>query len=368
MCALRGIHPHVFLSLEHGSRTEQLSIRKVQWLLNLFPYPFFHVAFYSTPFHVFLLPVYNYINGREDINTFGMQPMRPPLRKLRDEFYALSAILATGLALLTVAFITYAIIYGIRTDDQGDDLDTLERRIAMIEETIAEGGDGVGGIPSGIMPAAINRVQYHIRQSGYLVILEGVDSAATNNVGGFNGAGTGNKAILTIEMDTNDTAIVGVQLNDITTIRCSARGILRDTGTDFDTDDFLYLNVIINTTLGPRILVASKFLGATDLPLTTTFKNITFDTTTAKWGIVGGPEFGLNDNNAGPGLALDTAFTEYGTATLSVISDDGGFPSGTPVGPIVFAVGSSNTLEPRRMEFEWVEYQTSVDTFRYNFI
>jgi hypothetical protein len=225
-----------------------------------------------------------------------------------------------------------------------------------------------GGIPIGIMPVGANRVQYHLRQSGYLVIQEGVQDAATNNVGAFNGSGTGNKAFLTIENDPTDTSLVGTSLDAIVAIRCRARGILRGTGTDFNFNDVLYLNLIVDTSGGPRILVANQELGNPDLPLTTAFNTITFDPSVSEWGIVGGPEFGLNNQNLGPGLPLIGSFIKYATATLDVISTDGGAPAGTPVGPIIFTMGSSNTLEPRRIEFEWVEYETAVGTFRYSFI
>jgi hypothetical protein len=109
-------------------------------------------------------------------------------------------------------------------------------------------------------------------------------------------------------------------------------------------------------------------LGNPDLPLTTAFNTITFDPSVIEWGIVGGPEFGLNNQNVGPGLSLIGSFTEYATATLDVISTDGGAPAGTAIGPIIFTMGSSNTLEPRRIEFEWVEYETAAGTFHYSFI
>jgi hypothetical protein len=109
-------------------------------------------------------------------------------------------------------------------------------------------------------------------------------------------------------------------------------------------------------------------LGNPDLPLTTAFITITFDPSVSEWGIVAGPEFGLNNQNVGPGLPLIGNFTEYAAATLDVISTGVGAPAGTPIGPIIFTMGSSNTLEPRRIEFEWMEYETAVGTFRYLFI
>ncbi len=211
-------------------------------------------------------------------------------------------------------------------------------------------------IPSGVWLNGVNRIDFFSSTDG--LVMQSADTTAAGTLAGsFNGAGTGNKALLGLsEYD-------GVLVSDIDSLSMTVR---LDRGTSF-----FYINLqvdcngdnVFDAANDGIVTVDSDTLAAFSLPAGV-FTTIDLAPTDAVFKMVGGPK--ASCGNLPPHLGVAGAPLTDLPATAKLwngSTGDNGMPRATDTAAIIFIMGDSTTKQFRAMTVESV----SVNADEYSF-
>lgn len=230
------------------------------------------------------------------------------------------------------------------------------------EETPAadetQGTTASAAIPADVWLDGVNRIEFFSSTEG--LIMQAADTTAAGILAGaFNGAGTGNKAL--VGLNQYDDMLV----SDITDMAVIAR---RDRGSSF-----FYFNMQVdcdgddafNPAVDGIVVVDSDSLGDFDL-VTDAMTVIDIDPADAVFKMVGGPKASCGNLPSHLGGAVGSPLTDMpGTATLwNGSTGDGGMPRDTELAAVLFVMGDSANQQARTMTISSIIFNGTEYSFK----
>ena len=224
-----------------------------------------------------------------------------------------------------------------------------------------DGTDGTDGasaaLPAGVWLDGVNEIDFFSTAGG--LMMQAADTTAAGTLpGAFNGAGTGNKALLGLsEYD-------GMLAGDLASISVTAR---QDRGVSF-----FYFNMQVDcdgddawTASDGIVVVDSDSLAGFALPADGSFVTIRLDPADAVFKMVGGPKPSCGNLPSHLGAASSPLTDLPGTAELwNGSTGDGGMPRATPMAAILFVMGDSVDQNFRAMTIQSIDVNGDGYSFR----
>ena len=222
-----------------------------------------------------------------------------------------------------------------------------------------DGADGANtAIPAGVWLDGVNRIEFFSSTEG--LIMQAADTTAAGILpGAFNGAGTGNKAL--VGLNQYDDMLV----SDITDIAVIAR---RDRGSSF-----FYFNMQVdcdgddafNPAVDGIVVVDSDSLGDFDL-VAGAMTVIDVDPADAVFKMVGGPKASCGNLPSHLGGAVGSPLSDMpATATLwNGSTGDGGMPRDTELAAVLFVMGDSVNQQARTMTISSIIFNGTEYSFK----
>ncbi|MBN1283357.1 MAG: hypothetical protein JXA24_06270 [Proteobacteria bacterium] len=228
----------------------------------------------------------------------------------------------------------------------------------------ADGADGTDGrdgasaaLPSGVWLDGVNAITFFSTTEG--LMMQAADTTAAGTLAGaFNGAGTGNKALLGLN------AYDGLAVSDLQSISIVAR---QDRGSSF-----FYFNIQVDcdgdgawTANDGIVVVDSDSLADFTLPADGSFSTITLDPADAVFKMVGGPKASCGNLPSHLGGFAGLPLTSMpATAVLwNGSTGDGGMPRATPMAALLFIMGDSVNQNFRAMTIQSIAVNADTYTF-----
>ena len=210
-----------------------------------------------------------------------------------------------------------------------------------------DGRDGANtAIPAGVWLDGVNRIEFFSSAEG--LVMQAADTTAAGILAGaFNGAGTGNKALIGLNQ-YND-----MRASDITDISVTAR---RDRGSSF-----FYFNMQVDcdgdgafNAANDGIVVVDSDTVADFALATGVMTTIDLDPADAVFKMVGGPKAGCGNLPSHLGGAVGSPLTDLpATARLwNGSTGDNGMPRDTELAAVLFVMGDSANQQARTMTVE----------------
>lgn len=280
---------------------------------------------------------------------------------MRREF--LSLIIITAVALIYSTGCGGGTLSGYDFGETGTDVvgvdDPAPEETPTGDEGVADGGTTTSAsIPAGIWLDGVNRIEFFSSEEG--LVMQSYDTTAAGILAGaFNGAGTGNKALIGLNQ-YND-----MRASDITGISVTAR---RDRGSSF-----FYFNMQVDCDGDGAFNAASDGIvvvdsgTVADLALATgVMTTIDIDPADAVFKMVGGPKAGCGNLPSHLGGAAGSPLTDLpATARLwNGSTGDGGMPRDTELAAVLFVMGDSANQQARTMTVESINFDGDEYSFK----
>jgi|GEM_PF-3199857 len=225
-----------------------------------------------------------------------------------------------------------------------------------------DGRDGTDGasaaLPAGVWLDGVNEIDFFSTADG--LMMQAADTTAAGILpGAFNGAGTGNKALLGL------SDYDGMPVSDLSAISVTAR---QDRG-----GSFFYFNMQVDcdgdgawTAADGIVVVDSDTVAEFALPADGSLVTIDLDPTDAVFKMVGGPKASCGNLPSHLGGAAGSPLTDMPAAAelWNGSTGDGGMPRSSPMAAILFVMGDSANQNFRAMTIQSVDINGDGYEFR----
>ena len=223
----------------------------------------------------------------------------------------------------------------------------------------ADGADGASAaLPAGVWLDGVNEIDFFSTADG--LMMQAADTTAAGILpGAFNGAGTGNKALLGL------SGYDGMPAGDLVSIAVTAR---QDRGSSF-----FYFNMQVDcdgddawTASDGIVVVDSDSLPDFALSADGSFVTIALDPADAVFKMVGGPKASCGNIPSHLGGFAGAPLTDLpATAALwNGSTGDGGMPRARPMAAILFVMGDSLNQNFRAMTIQSIDVNGDSYSFR----